>query len=94
MQVTLKPQIEAMVRRQVESGRYHSESVVITDALQRMLANEDNRIERLRAAVMEDFEQAERWETIPYTPELMERLKREATDDARAGKPIPDEVRP
>jgi hypothetical protein len=59
-----------------------------------MLQEERDRLERLRAAVVAGFDQAERGETVPYTSELMERLKREATEAALAGKPIPDEVKP
>jgi hypothetical protein len=55
---------------------------------------EHDQQQRLRAALAIGQEQAKRGETRPFTPDLMERLKREAAEDARAGKPVPDDVRP
>ena len=92
MIVTLPPHLEAMVRRKVETGLYGSESEVIRDALQLMA--ERDRFQRLRAAVAEGYEQAQRGETVPYSADLMEQLKREVSAAALAGDPIPDDVKP
>jgi len=92
MNVTLSPQLQAMVQQRVESGRFIDASEVIQAALQLMVEHE--RFQRLRAAVAEGFEQAERGETVPYSTALMDQLKREAVEAARAGEPIPDEVKP
>jgi antitoxin ParD1/3/4 len=94
MNVNLTPELEAMVRRKVESGLYNNASEVVREALRLMFRDEHERFQRLRAAVTEGFEQAERGETVPYSAELMDRLKREATAAALAGRPIPDEVKP
>jgi hypothetical protein len=61
-----------------------------------LIPNRDDRarLDRLRAAVIAGFDEAERGETVPYTPDLMDRLKQEATEAALAGVPIPDEVKP
>ena len=92
MIVTLSPQLEAMVQQRVESGRYGDAGEVIHAALQLMAEHE--RFQRLRAAVAEGYDQAERGETVPYSTTLMDQLKREAAEAARAGEPIPDEVKP
>ncbi|MGH2561763.1 MAG: type II toxin-antitoxin system ParD family antitoxin [Thermomicrobiales bacterium] len=92
MNVSLTPHLESMVRQKVASGRYNNASEVVREALR--LMEEHDQHQRLRSAVAIGQEQVKRGETQPFTPELMERLKNEAIEDARAGKPIPDEVRP
>ncbi len=92
MTVTLTPRLEAFIRQQVESGRYADANEVVEEAL-RLLEDRD-RLDRLRAEVAKGFEQLDRGEGVLYTPELMERLKREADENARTGKPIRDAVKP
>jgi antitoxin ParD1/3/4 len=94
MNVSLTPELEAVVRDKVKSGLYNNASEVMRDALRRMMEQDRLQEERLRAALAIGLEQIERGETVRYTPEMMERLKREATANALAGKPIPDDVRP
>ncbi len=50
--------------------------------------------QRLRASLALADEQIERGEGIIWGPEVMERLKREATANALQGKPIKDDVKP
>jgi antitoxin ParD1/3/4 len=92
MNVNLTPHLEAMVRQKVESGRYNNASEVVREAL-RLLEEQDN-LHRLRAALAIGQDQLDRGEDRPYTPELLEELKRQATENARLGSPIPDEIKP
>ena len=90
MNVHLGEHFDALIRKQVESGRYANASEVVREGLRLLEAQEI--METLLAAV--DVAEAEvaRGETVPYTPELMERLKREAAANARAGKPIDSDL--
>ena len=65
---------------------------MIGEALQ--LLEERDRFEALRAELAIGLEQIERGETVSYTPDLMDRLKREAAEAVRLGKPIKDAVKP
>ena len=67
MNVTLSPQLEALIQGKVASGRYSDANEVISEALE--LLEEHESTERLRAALAIGFEQLERGEEIPYTPE-------------------------
>lgn len=92
MNISLTPQLEALVRRKVESGLYNSASEVVREAL-RLLEERDRR-ERLRAAVAIGDEQLARGEVVDWTPDFLERLKREAAEEDRRGLPISDDVIP
>ncbi len=92
MAVTLSPQLEELVRRKVESGRYHSAGHVLEGALR--LLDERDRWATLQAELHLGFDQLDRGEGVVWTPELMERLKQEASENARLGKPVKDAVKP
>jgi antitoxin ParD1/3/4 len=83
MFVDLDPRLEALIRRKMESGRYHDESDVVREALE--LLEEQERLEELRAALAIGQAQIDRGETVVYTPELRQELKREARRLAQAG---------
>jgi antitoxin ParD1/3/4 len=90
--ITLSPAVEALIKELVASGRYADADEVVREAV-RLLVERD-RMEWLRAEIDRGFEQLDRGEGLIYTPELMERLKREAAENARQGKPVKDAVRP
>jgi antitoxin ParD1/3/4 len=92
MTVILPPQLEAMIEEKVTSGRYADASEVVEEALR--LLDERDRFEQLRAELEIGLEQIERGENVPYTPDFMDRLKREAAEHVRLGKPIKDAVKP
>lgn len=93
MNVSLTPQIEALVRQQVETGRYTNASDVVRAAL-RLLEERDRRLQWLRAEIAIGDEQIARGELIDFTPERLEQIKREARENASSGKPIKDAVKP
>ena len=90
--LTLSPELAALIREKVESGRYGNANQVLEEALR--LLDERDRIEWLRAEIAIGLEQIDRGETVEYTPELMEQLKREAIEAERNGEPIDDAVLP
>lgn len=84
MNVSLTPQLEALVQSKVATGRYNSASEVIREAL-RLLEEQDRlremRIEALRKEVQIGIDQIERGEYVEYDSkglrELGERIKAE-----------------
>ncbi len=89
MNVSLTPQLEELVRRKVESGLYNNASEVVREALR--LMEERDRLSRLRAAIAAGDEQLARGEVVDWTPDFLERLKREAAEEDRQGLPIGDD---
>lgn len=86
MPIQLPPQAEAVIREKVTSGLYANPDEAI-DAAVRLLEDHDRRLERLRALIAE----GEQGEGVPWTPELMKQLSREADEMYRRGEePDPD----
>lgn len=86
MTMQLPPRVEARIREKVESGLYASVDAVLETAVE-LLDGYDRQVQRLRAAIAE----GEQGETIPWTPEMMEQLSREADEMfLRGEKPDPD----
>lgn len=92
MNVSLTPQLEALIRQKVESGLYNNASEVVREALR--LMDERDHARQLRTSLALAEQQIERGEGVEWTLELMERLKGEATENARRGKPVKDDVTP
>jgi antitoxin ParD1/3/4 len=91
MTIQLSPETEALIQELMDRGDYAHPAAVIDDAL-RVLVERDQST-RLKAAIAVGIEQYERGETIPWTPDYIDRMKREAEGMARSGKPIKDEVK-
>jgi antitoxin ParD1/3/4 len=92
MTVTLSPELEALIRQKVESGRFNDPVEVIEEALLQM--DERDRLADLRALIAEAEEEFARGEFVAWTPDLMDRLIRESEENSRNGVPIPDHVKP
>ena len=92
MNVSLTPQLEALVRQKVESGLYNNASEVVREALR--LLEERDRLNRLKAALAIGDEQYARGEVTTWTVDTLDQLKREADEEDRQGLPIRDEVQP
>jgi antitoxin ParD1/3/4 len=92
MHLTLPPRYEELVREKVESGVYCDANEVVQEALR--FLDERDRLAWLRAEAAAADEEVARGEVVEYTPEFMERLKREADEDERNGVPMPDDVLP
>jgi antitoxin ParD1/3/4 len=89
MNVSLTPELEAMIRQQVDSGRYNNASEVVREALR--LLDEYQRVQHLRSLLAVGLEQAQRGELVEFTPELMEDIHRRAEERFHRGEePDPD----
>jgi antitoxin ParD1/3/4 len=89
MNVTLTPQLEALVREKVETGSYEDANEVIREAL--LLLDDRDRLRRLKSSLVEAQREFERGETEEWTPALKERLIREGDELYRQGvRPDPD----
>jgi putative addiction module CopG family antidote len=91
MSGTLTPGIEARIRMLIETGQYPDADAVLLDALQLLEERNHERFLALREKVRAGFESGEGDE---LTPELWERLNREADEEDRLGLPIRDDVTP
>ena len=89
MSIELTPRAEALIRQKVQSGLYPSIEAAIDAAIE-LLDERDRRLQRLRAAIAE----GEEGEAIPWTPELMDQLSREAEEMQRRGEMPDPEVCP
>ncbi|HEY7032192.1 MAG TPA: type II toxin-antitoxin system ParD family antitoxin [Thermomicrobiales bacterium] len=89
MGVTLTPRAEELIRQKVANGPYQSVDEVIEEALEAL--DERDRLARLRAAIATGDAQLARGEGIPYTPQLMDEIEREAEEAYQRGEqPRPD----
>jgi antitoxin ParD1/3/4 len=88
MNVSLTEELEELVQRKVESGRYTSASEVIRAGL-RLLEQEDElretRLAAVRAEVRAGIDQAERGELVDGE-EAMARVKKRAAAKKRSAK--------
>ena len=89
MSVTLTPELEAMIRERVDSGRYDDAIAVVEEAMRRL--EEHERLEHLRA-LLEVGRQAElRGDLVKFTPELFEEIDRQVEEMFLRGEmPDPD----
>ncbi|MBA2597587.1 MAG: type II toxin-antitoxin system ParD family antitoxin [Chloroflexia bacterium] len=86
MPMQLTPEAEALIEKKVQRGLYASPEAAIDAAVQ-LLDEHDRRLHRLREAIAE----GEEGEALPWTPELMAQLTREAEEMQRRGEtPDPD----
>lgn len=93
MNVSLTPQLEAMIRVKVETGRYRNADAVVREAL-RQLEEREQRLDELRTALAIGEEQVTRGEVVEWTPELAAEIWREAKEAAKAGQTPKADVLP
>jgi putative addiction module CopG family antidote len=93
MVVQVSPQVEAKIEQLVASGHYADAGDVVDKAVQ-LLEERERKLERLRAELAIGEEQEHRGEVVEMTRERFEAIRRQAFENARAGKPIKDAVKP
>ena len=78
MNVSLTPELEKVITDRVASGRYHSASEVVREAL-RLLEQQDElyqaRLEQLRKEIDIGIEQLDRGESGPFTANTVRQIK-------------------
>ena len=90
MSVTFPADVEAAIRRMVESGRYSDSVAVVREAVQTLEEIERQRAD-LRAKIQIGIDQADRGELVEWTPELREQIRQSARRRAQLGeRPNPD----
>jgi len=89
MQITLPPDAQAIIDREIESGRYENVQDVIVQALH-LLSDVPYVADEL---LVEARAQADRGETRELTEEVWAEIRERANEDARNGVPIPEDVK-
>ena len=92
MSIQLSPEAEAQVNEFVKRGGYTDADAVLDEALR--VLKERDQLDRLRELIAVAEEQAAQGRVKEWTPDLLDRLKREAAENVRQGKPFRDEVIP
>jgi antitoxin ParD1/3/4 len=93
MVVQVSSQVEVKIERLVASGHYADAGDVIDQAV-KLLEERERKLARLRTELAIGEEQERRGEVVELTRERFEEIKRQAFENARAGKPISDFVKP
>jgi antitoxin ParD1/3/4 len=89
MPLQLTPRLDAKVEEMIAAGSFSNAEDVMEEALR--LLDERERLQRLRASLIEAEQQTERGEVVEWTPELSAQIRREAEEMARQRmKPDPD----
>lgn len=92
MHINLSPEIERYLQAKVGTGFYSNGSEVVRDAIRRMW-EEDEKLEKLRAAVKVGDNQLDRGEGVPYSSRRLEEITENAFKNSRKGKKISSDVK-
>jgi antitoxin ParD1/3/4 len=87
--VSLTPQLEELVRKKVDSGRYNSASEVVREALRLMDSYErvrESALNKLRDDVEAGWQQVEEGKVSDFNPEAVKRRGREKLARLRNAK--------
>jgi len=79
MDITLTPEMEAMIREHVKSGRYATPNDVVQEAM-RLLEAEEQKRDRLREKLAEGIAQIERGEFVVVNEAFWDRIDQEVAD--------------
>ena len=88
MTIQLPADVEAHIRQKVERGEFPDAGEVVREAM-RLLDEEERQLKELRAKLQVGLDQLDRGESAPFTPELVERMRRNAEDRFRRGERPP-----
>jgi antitoxin ParD1/3/4 len=93
MHINLSPEIEQYLQFKVGSGFYSNASEVVRDAIRRM-REDDERLEKLRAAVQIGDKQLDQGEGLVYSNSRLETITEKAFINAGNGKKVGSDVTP
>ena len=91
MVIRLTPRHQAQVEEILTNGHFSSADEVV-DAALKLLEEREKRLTELDAIFSAAEQQIAEGRTVRYTPELFDRLKREAAENARQKKPIDNDL--
>lgn len=91
MHINLSPEIEQYLQAKVGTGFYSNASEVVRDAIRRMW-EDDEKLEKLRAAIQVGDEQLARGEGVAYSADRLEQITETALRNFRNGKKINKDV--
>ncbi len=90
MAIQIPADVEARIQQKVAEGFFPDADEVIREAM-RLLDEQERELEELRAKLQIGLDQLDRGEGIPFTPELMAKIRLEAAERYRRGeRPNPD----
>lgn len=92
MNVKVSADVEAMILREMRSGRYDDVEHLLREALSLLESRDTGQL--LREELTRGFAQITRGESMAYERSTMEELKQQADVNARAGQPVRDVVKP
>lgn len=93
MVIQLSPRLEEKIAELIASGHFSDADEVVGEAID-LLQYREEHLQWLRDEVQKGLEQADRGELVPYSPDFMRRLQREANERSRLGLPVKDVVKP
>lgn len=90
MTIQLPADVEDRIRARVARGDFPDAGEVVREAM-RLLEEQERQLDEFRAKLQIGLDQLDRGEGVPYTPELMARIRRDVADRFRRGEqPDPD----
>jgi antitoxin ParD1/3/4 len=93
MPIKLAADIETRILQKVERGDFPDANEVLREAM-RLLDEQERHFEELRAKLQSGLDQLNRGEGIPFTPELVSEMRRDAKDRFRRGERPSADVTP
>lgn len=93
MHINLTPEMEHYLQSKVGSGFYNNASEVVRDAIRRMWS-EDEKLEKLRAAIQMGDEQLAKGEGLIYSADMLDKIPEKALSNSRNGKKINADTAP
>lgn len=92
MAIQLPADIEARIRQKVERGDFPDAGEVVREAM-RLLDEQERTLDERRVKLQSGLDQLDLGEGIPFTPELVAQMRRDAEDRFQRGElPNPDVV--
>jgi putative addiction module CopG family antidote len=92
MTIQIPDDVSARIRAKVERGDFPDADAVIREAM-RLLDEQERELEHFRAKLQVGLDQLDEGEGVPFTPELVERMRRDARDRSDRGERPNLEVR-
>jgi antitoxin ParD1/3/4 len=90
MAIQLPADVEDRIREKVARGDFPDAGEVVREAM-RLLDEQERQLDEFRAKLQIGLNQLDRGEGVPFTPELMAKIRRDVADRFRRGEqPDPD----